>query len=366
MANMNIGRMIIRMSGGAGNTNPAVSLGGVMSTAAGGVIDSQTAGALTNVTGVVVEDAMGNVTSGNGTLTFTFTPVVQVQTLTTDANVTSGDVYIVTVDGVDLSETFATSNDATLAALAVKIQAEAGVATAVVTDAGPNDRVIVITAQTAGTAVILTSFSISGGSAPNVVRGVTTGNKPVDSLMWQDNGAGENDAVDVSVDGVYAIPAITGGNLVVTVTAASLPGADANDADVSITDISNELFDDISKAESFNGDTEYRCVYVENNDGTDIAFGLKLWINLDASPDDLAIGLDLAGLNGTADTIVDEGTAPSPAVTFTSPTTEASGLSFGDLAAGDQFAFWIRRTIAAANQVATNNDLSLLSFSASF
>lgn len=366
MAGINIGRLEVRMSGGASNTVGNSSLGGAMSTVAGGLIDSQTGTGISNITGVVVEDSMGNSTAGTGTLTFNATPAVaQVQTLTTDADVITDNVYNTTVDGIIIATPFNSNNDQTLLDHANAIAAEPGVSTATVTDSGSNDRVINITAQTAGTAVVLTSFNITGGaSQAGVTRGVTTGNKPLDSLMWQDNGAGENDAVDVSSDGVYAIPSIQGGNLVVTVTSASLPVANQTDT-ITIADIANELFDDIDKAESFSGDTEYRCFYFDNSDSTDTFFGVKLWISLDANPDDLAIGLDPAGLNGTATTIGGEGTAPA-GVSFSSPTTEGTGLSLGDMAAGDNYAVWIRRTIVAGNQVANSNDLSALSFSASF
>ena len=239
-------------------------------------------------------------------------------------------------------------------------------ATAVVTDAGANDREIVITAQTAGTAVILTNFNVTAGASQAAVTvTVATGNASNPSINWVDSGAGAVDAVDVTTDDVYAIPSSTGGVVIVTTVNASLPGVDTTDSGATVADISNDLFDDITKAESFNGDIEYRCFYFENSDGTDTAFGLKFWIGVDAAPDDLAIGLDPAGKNGTAATPADEDTAPA-GVSFSSPVTEGTGLSVGDLLLGDNYPVWIRRTIAAGNQVATNNDLSLISFSASF
>lgn len=360
---MNIGRVKLRMSGGASNTVGNNSIGAAMSTVGGGLIDSQSAS--TTITGVTIDDAINNDTAADGTLKLFRTPVAQVQELTTDAQLTGGETYNTDVDGVTIATAFVTDNDATLAAHAASIQAEAGVATAVVTDAGSNDRVIVITAQTAGTPVVLTNFNVTGGAAPGVTVTVTTGNASDPSLQWTDNGAGAVDGVDVTTDDVYAVTSSTGGVLVVTTANASFPGVDTTDSTVTIADLSNILFDNISKTESFNGDTEYRCFYFENSDGTDTAFGLKLWIGTDAAPDDLAIGLDPAGKNGTAAAPADEDTAPA-GVSFSSPTTEGTGLTVGDLDAGDNYPVWIRRTIGAGNQVATNNDLSLISFSASF
>ena len=106
-------------------------------------------------------------------------PVAQIQTLTTDAALITANDYNTTIDGgTPIATTFATSNDATLTAHAAAIQGEAGVATAVVTDAGSDDREIVITAAVAGTPVVITAFSItSGASQANVALAETTGNE---------------------------------------------------------------------------------------------------------------------------------------------------------------------------------------------
>lgn len=59
----------LRLSGGASNTAPTASLGGAMSTVAGGRILSQTASAPATIGGVTIDDAAGNDT-GNGSLFF--------------------------------------------------------------------------------------------------------------------------------------------------------------------------------------------------------------------------------------------------------------------------------------------------------
>jgi hypothetical protein len=56
-------------SGGAANTDPAADLGGAISTAGAKDILSQTATALTTITGVTIDDAAGN-PEGDGTLFF--------------------------------------------------------------------------------------------------------------------------------------------------------------------------------------------------------------------------------------------------------------------------------------------------------
>jgi hypothetical protein len=113
----------------------------------------------------------------------------------------------------------------------------------------------------------------------------------------------------------------------------------------------NSIFDDVSGAEAAAGDIEYRCIYVHNNHGSLTLTGAKVWIeaNTGSGSSTIAIGLDLAGKNGTADDIADESTAPSPAVTFSEACTSyATGLALGDLAFSEKYAIWIRRTITAA------------------
>ena len=64
----NLADLVVRLSGGAANTDPLLSLGGAMSTDPGGRVFSQSDTGLT-ITGVVIDDAMGN-TVGSGSLFF--------------------------------------------------------------------------------------------------------------------------------------------------------------------------------------------------------------------------------------------------------------------------------------------------------
>lgn len=65
----NIGNIHLRLSGGAGNTNPQLSLGGVKSN---GLITSQTVATPSQVTGVTIKAAHNN-PEGAGTLKYTLT-----------------------------------------------------------------------------------------------------------------------------------------------------------------------------------------------------------------------------------------------------------------------------------------------------
>src|SRR5690606_2513804 len=84
------------------------------------------------------------------------------------------------------------------------------------------------------------------------------------SLTWTPNGGSAGDPVDVSEGGQFTV--FGGGNngfLLVEVVTSGLPVGDESDS-ITIANIANELFDDVAKAESFAGDTEYRCIYFMN------------------------------------------------------------------------------------------------------
>ncbi len=368
MADIAIGDLEVRLSGGGANTDPNAALGGVKSSE---IVLSQSATALTNVTGVVINNVIGAPTD-DGVLNFHFVAVAQVQTLTIDAALIALNVIEVDVDGINISETFATNSNTTLAAFAVKLAAEPGITTAVVTDAGggtDDDREIVITAAVAGTAVVLENENVTlGASQAGIVQAVTTGNQTVDSLRWTPFGGGPVDGVDVSVDDTYTILGSDGSYLVVDVTSASLPGSDQNDT-ITIANIANEVFDDVTKAESAAGDIEYRGLYMHNEHATDTATDVRIWLKQDSTgPDTIALAIGDEGVGdgsttGILEIIANENTAPVGPV-FSAPTTQGTGLVLGNLGAAQSAGWWIRRTVPAANTVSAPNAISKVGFSA--
>jgi len=110
----------------------------------------------------------------------------------------------------------------------------------------------------------------------------------------------------------------------------------------------NSEFDDITGDEAFAGDTEYRCFAFKNTHATLTAIGGKLFVNQDSTSANttMSIGLDPAGKNGTATTIATESDAPS-GVTFSAPTSKATGLTVPDLAPGDFINVWVKRVVTA-------------------
>jgi len=133
------------------------------------------------------------------------------------------------------------------------------------------------------------------------------------------------------------------------------PAASLGGAKSSVQFTPNAIFDDVSSAEAASGDAEYRCFYVHNAHATLTLLGAKIWIQSQTSSadTDIAIALGGEGLNGTAETVGAEGTAPT-GETFSQPTSFAGGLTIGDLAPGDHYPIWIRRTVNASAAGATD------------
>lgn len=138
--------------------------------------------------------------------------------------------------------------------------------------------------------------------------------------------------------------------------AASLGGARSSVA------LPTGLFDAVTGDEAAAGDVEYRCVYFRNEDAD--ATGLIapfLWItsNTPSADSTIAIGLDPAGKNGTATTVVDESTAPA-GVTFSAPSSKATGLALPSAPYGQNafVAIWVRRTINAGAAAAASDPAS--------
>jgi hypothetical protein len=122
----------------------------------------------------------------------------------------------------------------------------------------------------------------------------------------------------------------------------------------------HNLFDQISGAERAAGDIEYRCLYVHNAHASLTWESVKTWIgtNTPDTESTIDIGLDPAGVNGTAATPADESTAPA-GVTFTAPASFAAGLTIGNVPFSQHQAIWVRRTITASSTPFDNDSVVL-------
>ena len=119
----------------------------------------------------------------------------------------------------------------------------------------------------------------------------------------------------------------------------------------------NNLLDNVTGAEAAAGDTEYRAFYVKNTHLTLTWQSVLIWIgsNTTSAYDTLNIGLDAAGViaTGSGSSIVDESTAPLPAVTFSD--TATVGLSIGNIPPGSYILIWVKRIVNAGAAAITPN-----------
>lgn len=120
----------------------------------------------------------------------------------------------------------------------------------------------------------------------------------------------------------------------------------------------NNLFDNVDSTEATNGDVEYRCFYFRNEDAdVNGLISPKLWFvsNTPSPTTNMKMGLDIAGLNGTATTIANESTAPSNVVFSDTYTTKALGLALPDMYENDYIAIWFERTINSSTASASSD-----------
>ena len=207
-----------------------------------------------------------------------------------------------------------------------------------------------------------TGVTIDQGAGNDLGDGTFAFTATGQTATWTPKSGATGTGVDISADGTYAIQGGNdGGYLVVTVVAADLPTQNTSDT-ITIAADMNELYDDVTKDESWDGVTRYRCVYAKNNNAADAKRGMVLWISSNTTgADTISIGLDPAGAGGTAAVTADENTAPA-AVTFTAPSTQATGLTIGNLTTDQVYPFWVREVVPAETATATEPNHFRLGF----
>lgn len=128
----------------------------------------------------------------------------------------------------------------------------------------------------------------------------------------------------------------------------------------SSTEASTNLFDNVSSAEASAGHTDYRCVYIHNNHGSLALQSAKVWIHSNTPSADTEVTIALAGegVNGTAETVANENTAPT-GETFALAATEGAALSIGNIPAGQHQAIWIKRVVGASAAAYTGDGFTI-------
>lgn len=163
------------------------------------------------------------------------------------------------------------------------------------------------------------------------------------TIGWKPYGQTTYYGVAVSTNGVYLIGS-SAGYLVVTVTYGILPSSDKVDS-LTISNVQQNVFDNVTAAQALSGKTSYRCHYVLNTHATDTAVDVRIWVKTNTpAGDTLDIGLGTSAKGSTEQQIGNETTEPT-SVTFSAPASYASSLVIGDLTAGQWKAVWLRRTV---------------------
>lgn len=170
-------------------------------------------------------------------------------------------------------------------------------------------------------------------------------------------------AVDVSAGGTFFLSGSNRGCVAVTVAAGSLPATTLTD-NLVVSNIKNNLFDDVLKVDALNGADNYRCIYLHNTSGDEAflqvgIYGYGASGNPAAAGDLFWVGADPAGAGdgsttGVAATIANELTAPA-GVTFSSPVL-AAPLILGAIQPGESRAIWLKRAVPPALYAATPDD----------
>jgi hypothetical protein len=106
----------------------------------------------------------------------------------------------------------------------------------------------------------------------------------------------------------------------------------------------NGIFQNVTPVEAAAGKTSYRAIDIRNVNVTDTLYGAVVWIYTETTSSDSTVGLAYDA--GGTQLITSELLAPSsPSLTFTAPTTQATGIALGDIAPLTNKRLWLVRVI---------------------
>jgi len=377
-------KLPLYLTGGSSNTDPALSLGGQISTKV--VRNQKVTG--TPPAGVTIDYAHSN-PLGDGSLLFKLpqaavTQVSRIQSYSRGCSPAPNYNLAVKINGVKLvtSDTYGTQF--------LAYDSPGFLRNLISTNTALNNAISIGTAMSSGQYVYFDLTSKQTGTPFTIeVLGFcsasTTANGPflnnaslycysadsvtltpnqsaisANSIAWQAYGESVGSSVTIANNGQYELPSGTVGKLIVTVNTAQVPTA-ASTATLTVGAYSNETMPDLIGIDSYFGKSTYVCYAFKNNDT--IPHMIKLYIaNQPTGGDTIAVGVDPAGVgNGTTtgipQVIADIYTAPT-GVTFSSPTTANDAISLGTLQPGQAIAWWQRRSIPAGERAGVTNNTS--------
>lgn len=200
-----------------------------------------------------------------------------------------------------------------------------------------------------GAAVVDVSANCGAGSA--TLAYALTGQ----TLAFTAPGDTAGTPVAVGAGGTYELYSGTASKyIIVTVTAAGLPGINQSDT-ITLASLIDNFFDSITGAEAAAGSTEYRALIVKN-DSAYTMYNTAAWLaqNTPFPNDEVWVAIEATVANAIQ-SIASETTAPA-GLTWSLAATEGAALAIGNLAAGATYGIWIKRVVSpTANRYAANN-----------
>jgi hypothetical protein len=125
-----------------------------------------------------------------------------------------------------------------------------------------------------------------------------------------------------------------------------------------------KIFDDVTKAQSLAGDTNYRGLYFRNQHAADSMTTIKVWMSVNTpGQDNVQIALATEAKNVAIEVLANEATAPA-GINFdaANPVDLASGLAVVDLLFSDFKGFWLKRVVPAGVTAAVTLNTFRLGF----
>lgn len=181
------------------------------------------------------------------------------------------------------------------------------------------------------------------------------------TAYWQKDGsASGGTAVSITTDDQYTLDSFEEDDYVtISVVAASLQTVQTLNSAVTVTDIANNLYNDVLEPEALSGSVKYRHFYIKNLSIDDIKIRMYVKQQL-TGLDVLEFGFSTT-TSGTPDAILtDEDTAPV-GVSFDSPS-PYNYTPVLNILAGESIGVFLKRTVRPLTDISTPRDTARLLF----
>lgn len=135
------------------------------------------------------------------------------------------------------------------------------------------------------------------------------------------------------------------------------PTASLGGAASTTTDAGSSIMNDITGAQSAAGITKYRGVSLRNEHGSLTWQSVKVWVSTDtpSSDTDADVALAAEAVNTQQASIANETTAPTSVTFANTAVSFATGLSVGDIPAGQFKGVWLKLVVTAGAAAAADS-----------